>query len=95
MDRQNIGKFSETVRDFAGPETQKDRAGERTAATPDRSLPPHFPGRRILPRGRNLGHGDNMIAALLHRPLRRIVVTAGVNRLREHEKVRIVEGEEK
>lgn len=36
-----------------------------------------------------------MIAALLHKPLRRMVVTAGVNRLREHEKVRIVEGEEK
>jgi len=36
-----------------------------------------------------------MIAALLHRPLRRIIVIAGVNRLREHEKVRIVEGEEK
>jgi len=46
-------------------------------------------------RGRNLGHGDNMIAALIHKPLRRIVVTVGVNRLREHEKVRIVEGEEK
>jgi len=43
MDRQNIGKFSETVRDFAGPETQKDRAGERRAATPDR------PGHRIFP----------------------------------------------